>query len=671
MLPRIRDTDQEQWLAWMGYAFASTYRSTLFNQPSSNIDSWNILHVSGKTGAGKSALAKVLNGALGMDMKSTTSAEKTPHAQLEMFCATDGAPIMMDEYNPTNWRQYVTDAFHEHLKKSTDAQTVEKGNADKSVTQYKLESSPVVIGEQQLPEDMAALPRRAVEISLSTQGVKAGSQTASLFQELRSLRDDNYQSGVYHHALRWWRHVVDDVSDPDELVTEWHETMEWIRDGLDDRGVELNSALEREMHQQGLQTVVFGLQRWRFFAIKEGADPAVLFDDADILDVCQYLIERKTGGSAHSLNNEDAMLELFADAAGIIDGSSGEFASPAQKYVEHGSHYTIANQHRDEPGELRIHLKSALPELSRYVRDYGIDHNIYQRSDYYRWFKTSAGDPDSKVTDESIRTHLDDSQRRCVSIDIEQLTDELAVHRTDIIPPWERIPARSSSDDDGGSGSGDGDSEPDHDAGDDVEHPKVSTLGDVTPSQPVASTTGQIEFNEEDHTAASASTNGPDIKATLADDDTEAKLIAWDADDIELPLDDYGSVAFDEVTVRSVEPNDYEGTLQLVATQKTVISPEGQETIDTTDTTDTTATSTATTDGGEVDIDESNVPEDEAKRRGKLKGKIRSHDGDPTVDELSQRLGWPADTTENVVQELKNDAKLLGTPQNGYHIIDD
>ena len=739
MLPRIRDTDHEQWLAWMGYAFASTYRSTLFNQPASNIDSWNILHVSGKTGAGKSALAKVLNGALGMDMKSTTSAEKTPHAQLEMFCATDGAPIMMDEYNPTNWRQYVTDAFHEHLKKSTDSQTVEKGNADKSVTQYKLESSPVVIGEQQLPEDMAALPRRAVEISLSTQGVKAGSQTASLFQELRSLRDDNYQSGVYHHALSWWRHVVDDVSDPDELVTEWHETMEWIRDGLDDRGVELNSALEREMHQQGLQTVVFGLQRWRFFATKEGADPAVLFDDADILDVCQYLIERKTGGEAHSLNNEDALIELFADAASIIDGSAGEFASPSQKYVEHGTHYTVANQHHSEPTELRIHLKSALPELSRFVRDYGIDHNLYQRSDYYRWFKTSAGDPDSKVIDESIGTHLGDSQRRCVAIDIQQLTDDLDVHRTDVIPPWERIPARSdSSDDDGGSGDGDGDGDSrndestadgDSDSGvNSRRQPAVSDIGDIEPSQPMASTTAAIEFGEYDHTAAGSSADGPAIKATLVGDDgTDAKLIAWDEEHLELPIDETGALECDEVTVRGVEPGEYQGTLQLKATEYTTISegvPDGQESIQSVGSnsesqsgvSDSKASdpageqpSEATTDGGsnelpaddqadsdsadelagadtdgtdqpdntdtdhpdpDIDIRDSNVPEDEAKRRGKLKGKIRSHDGQPTVDELSQRLGWPADTTENVVQGLLDDGRIMGTSDDTYRVID-
>jgi energy-coupling factor transporter ATP-binding protein EcfA2 len=719
MLPRIRDTDQEQWLAWMGYAFASTYRSTLFNQPSSNIDSWNILHVSGKTGAGKSALAKVLNGALGMDMKSTTSAEKTPHAQLEMFCATDGAPIMMDEYNPTNWRQYVTDAFHEHLKKSTDSQTVEKGNADKSLTQYKLESSPVVIGEQQLPEDMAALPRRAVEISLSTQGVKAGSQTAALFQELRALRDENFQSGVYHHALQWWQHVVDDVGDPNAMVTEWHETMEWIRDELQTRGIELNSALEREMHQQGLQTVVFGLQHWRSFAIEQGADDAALFDNADILDVCQYLIERKTGGSAHSLNNEDALIELFADAASVIDGSTGEFSSPSQKYVEYGTHYTITNQNRSEPSELRIHLKSALPELSRYVRDYGIDHNLYQRSDYFRWFKTSAGDPDSKVVDESIRSRLEDTQRRCVAIDVEQLTDDLAVHRTDILPPWERIPSKATTSDDDSD-----DSDDDRGEDDSQTHPKISALSDITASQPVASTTATIEFGEYDHTAAGASDDGPAIKATLTDGDTEAKLIAWDADDITLPVDEYGAVNCDEVTVRSVTPDDYQGTLQLKANEQTVVHegvPDGQESVTsvgehtTTTTGDSDSTtetgtntsdaagdqsSTATTDGGHVGSDTDNTdqantpgtpgtdetnktgqstertgaPKSKAQRNGKVRGQIQAcnqNGVDATVDLLAERLDWTVETTDEVIQELLDAGRLMGTAESGYRVIDD
>jgi hypothetical protein len=72
----------------------------------------------------------------------------------------------------------------------------------------------------------------------------------------------------------------------------------------------------------------------------------------------------------------------------------------------------------------------------------------------------------------------------------------------------------------------------------------------------------------------------------------------------------------------------------------------------------------------DIDISAGNVPEDKGKRRGKLKGKIRSHDGQPTVDELSQRLGWPADTTENVVQGLLDDGRIMGTSGGAYRVID-
>jgi len=500
--------------------------------------------------------------------------------------------------------------------------------------------------------------------------------------------------------------------------------MEWLRENLAERGIELNDTLTREMHQQGLQTVCFGLQRWRQFAEDIGADPSTLFDDDDILDMCEHLIERKTGDAAHSLNNEDAMLELFADAASITS-SAAEFSSPSQEYVAHREHYTIVNQHTDESAELRIHLKSALPELSRYIRDYGIDHNLYQRSDYYRWFKTSADDPDSKVLSETVRTYLDDdTQRRCVAIDLERLTDKLNVHRTDIIPPWERVPSRADDADDDTDGDGDRDGE--NSKTQTQSHPKISALNDITASQPVASTTAMIEFGEYDHTAAGASDDGPAIKATLTDGDTEAKLIAWDADDITLPVDEYGAVSCDEVTVRSVTPDDYQGTLQLKANEQTVVHegvPDGQEPIQSvgsasesqSEASDKTSDpageqpSEATTDGGavdselddqadsnnthesdgadtdgtdqpdntdtdqpdpDIDISDSNVPEDEAKKRGKLKGKIRSHDGQPTVDELSQRLGWPADTTENVVQGLLGDGRIMGTSDDTYRVID-
>jgi|APHM01.1.fsa_nt_gi hypothetical protein len=109
--------------------------------------------------------------------------------------------------------------------------------------------------------------------------------------------------------------------------------------------------------------------------------------------------------------------------------------------------------------------------------------------------------------------------------------------------------------------------------------------------------------------------------------------------------------------------------------------------------------STATTDGGEVDtestadrddaddsndrdrpdvnypdIDASNVPEAEGRRRGKVRGKIRTceqNDIDATVDELSKRLGWPVETTADAVQELLDDGILMGTSDSGYRVIDD
>jgi hypothetical protein len=44
----------------------------------------------------------------------------------------------------------------------------------------------------------------------------------------------------------------------------------------------------------------------------------------------------------------------------------------------------------------------------------------------------------------------------------------------------------------------------------------------------------------------------------------------------------------------------------------------------------------------------------------------------PTVGELSQRLGWPADDTENVVQSLldDDDGRIMGTSDDTYRGID-
>jgi putative DNA primase/helicase len=666
LLPRVRD-DREQWLSMIGYAFASSFRPILFNQPASRVDTWNLLHVSGKSGAGKSAVAKTLSGALGMNMKSTTGAEKTSHAQEHMFSATNGMPVAMDEYNPVNWANWKTTAFHEHLKKSTDAQSIEKGNPDQSLTEYRFEVSPMVLGEQTLPESIPALPRRAIEVSLSTTATKADSETASLFNDLRGLKDDDYQSGLHHHAVAWWSHVCDDGSDALELVNRWHETMEWIEAGLQRRDIDIHTELEREMHQQGLQTVTFGLQRWREFAVEQGADPDVLFTDTDIIDTLEYLIKQKTGEQATSINNEDTLLELFASAAAIRNEGE-EYSTPSQKYVEYGEHYRLVHADSATPTELRFHLKSSLPQLSKYIRDYDINIELYEKSDYYRWFDSSSDDPDTPVTGVQKRTSLNESRRRCVSIRFDELTDSLDIHPDDIIPTWVDVFDDDDMNDDDNT-DGNGDVAPDHESSTvnmgnyNVDTVEMTPLADIDTDQPIASTTASIEFGESDQVATDD--NGPDIKATLTGDDgTEATLIAWNAADIELPIDRTGALTCEEVTVRGAQPSQYEETLQLTVTDQTVITPAvdpGQQSIydinaDSDDRNDNEQASV--TDGGTTD--DFDAP-DQATRIERIRNILEDTDGPIEHEKLISKTDWSAVVVTATLEPLLRRQAIMKT----------
>ena len=567
LLPRIRD-DREQWLSMLGYAFASSLRPVLFNQPASRVNTWNLLHVSGKSGAGKSAVAKTLSGALGMNDKSTTGAEKTAHAQEHMFSATNGMSVAMDEYNPENWANWKADAFHEHLKKSTDAQSIEKGNPDQSLTEYRFEVSPVVLGEQQLPESMPALPRRAIEVTLQTTSTARGTETAERFNRLRELADDDWGLGLHHHALDWWAHVCDAAESAIDVVNSWHETADWLRDELDSRGVDLNAELPRAMHQQGLQTVAFGLRRWRQFAVERGADPSLLFDDADIIDTVEHLIDEKTGEHASSVDNESALLELLGDAAAIRD-DGGELAEETQPYVAYGEHYTLVNAETNEPTELRLHLKSTLRQLSKFSRDYGLDATLYQKSDYYRWFKSAAENPDSMILDASQKTYLRDSQKRCVTVDVEQLTDELDVHPADLLP--------AHIDADGIDGVGDTADDDDDSDGDDetyLQTPSVDTqpIGDIDAAeQVVASAIGTVEMREWN--GLGGGDGRPYFTAHLVDETGDAELVIWDEQDMPAIYDENGSIGPDALLVKNAKPDTYDGDLQLVAQRDTVIQP--------------------------------------------------------------------------------------------------
>jgi hypothetical protein len=533
-----------------------------------------MMHISGKSGAGKSAVAKTLQGALGMNSKSTTGAEKTSHAQEHMFSATNGMPVAMDEYNPQNWANWKADAFHEHLKKSTDAQSIEKGNADQSLTEYRFEVSPMVLGEQQLPESMPALPRRAVEVTLQTLSTERGTDTAERFNTLRGLSDDDWGLGLHHHAVAFWSDVCSAAESPIDVVNQWHQTNDWLREQLDARGIDIDGELPRAMHQQGLQTVAFGLRRWRQFALDAGADPSLLFDDADVVDTLEHLIQEKTGEHAASVDNENALLELLGDAAAIRD-PGGEYSVESQPYAAYDTQYTVVNQHTDDPTELRLHLKSVLTQLSKFSRDYGIDATIYQKSDYYRWFKSAAENPDSIVTTASQRTYLGDSQKMCVGVDFEGLTDELDVHRDDLLPDWvaaDSTPSGTDDDDDGGS---DGDSS---DA--------IASLQEGDRDVAVTADVASVDADQPD---------AIDHKATLEGASGSIEAVVWDDADKE-----GGFVEGDSVTVAHASVGEFKGDLQLNVNAETMLERQQPSIEPQQDQSDSDAT--AATDGGDADI---------------------------------------------------------------------
>ena len=661
LLPRIRD-DREQWLSMLGYAFASTMRPVLFDQPASQVDTWNLLHVSGKSGAGKSAVAKTLSGALGMNAKSTTGAEKTPHAQEHMFSATNGMPVAMDEYNPTNWSNYKADTFHELLKKSTDAQSIEKGNADQSLTEYRFEVSPMVLGEQQLPESMPALPRRAVEVTLQTMSTGKGTQTADRFNRLRGLKDDDYGLGLHHHAVDWWAHVCETAESPIDAVNDWHETADWLRDELADRGIDIDDELPRPMHQQGLQTVAFGLRQWRAFARDRGADASLLFDDDDIIDTVEHLIGEKTGEHASSVDNEAALLELLGDAA-AIQNEGGEFDTPSQEYAAYDEHYTTVHHQTDDPTELRLHLKSVLTQLSKFDRDYGIDATLYQRADYYRWFKSAAENPDNMVVDVGARARLGGSNRRCVSIDLEQLTDELDVHEDDLIPDWVLIDGRA--DDDG---------DDDRDTGE-IALDEPADIDDLQAGDQNVAVAGTVDAVDDDQPDA------VDHKATISDGTGSIEATVWDESVTLTPGD--------RVVITGAYVDTFDDRLQLNINDGTTVDLEepniGGDDPDTDDDTPGSDSGKTTSSDGRTRSDGGSQPDDDADDtqqsdadsdpkpalKQRVYQELSNHDsGDElTAAKVATLLGLSEQQAADVLDHIAAKGKKVERIDDGYRVL--
>ena len=376
-LPFTRDA--ERLLPVLGWFYAAPFRPHIKGG-----DEFNLLNVTGDTGSGKTTTLRYLWRCFGMkgepfDCKDTT------FALLSTLGATNSLPVWFDEYKPGDMANYEVKRFHDVLRKTATGSVAQRGNADKTTTEYELKAPAVVSGEQQIQNP--AERRRSVMTAFRTSTTQKGTDTRRAFNNL--VGNGHIENGELvlpdgvpdptNHALAYLRYVTS--LDSDEIEDRWLRARE--------RVYELRQSWDGEhdlddMEVQGLQTVVFGWGVYREFAEAHGVDVDEL-PGTDDLDAALQHVANEAAPSGSRKSHMDRFVELMSRAA-------------AADYLHEGEHYTHVHEgKRDE--ELRINLSQTFDAVSKYCRDHDLDGEdlLNSSSDYRKRFKNATEQGDSYV----------------------------------------------------------------------------------------------------------------------------------------------------------------------------------------------------------------------------------------------------------------------------------
>lgn len=510
LLPKTRHSDRI--IPVLGWTYAATLRPLIAGETGQ----FNSLHVTGRTGAGKSTTLELLRRMFGMN-DDPQKVDDTKFALITSMSVTDSLPVWFDEYKPSDMQSWQLDRFQNLLRMSTRGSVAVRGNADKSTEEYVLDAPVVISGEQSIQGP--AERRRTIQTRFRDDVNAPGSETKTAFDELSEY-------DLTEHAIAYFQWLLGQSEE--ELLELWSDAEDRVDDVLSTTGITGVVDLQR----QGLQTIVFGMLLQREFAADITDD---LDDDRDVdvasVDAVNAAVEYVAGQMGDSSDNTshlDEFVELLCRAA-------------REDYLENGKHHKLIRAGQDDE-ELAIKLSSAHDMVSKYVRDHDINSVdlLNAARDYKEWLREEVDDNDSYVAAVSQNTT---GLNRCVRIDTsiaaEQLEFDSRVFNPVKVDFNNAVEAADDGDDNGDGHSG------------------LVTVCDAvskseTGHETVSVTVLDVEEFGDEHSA--------EFFATVQDESAVVKLVNWSHDKI---LEEG-----DTVRLRGVKIAEYEGTKQLVLDEK-------------------------------------------------------------------------------------------------------
>lgn len=117
---------------------------------------------------------------------------------LKLLSSTNGIPVLLDEFKVSDMRADQVDSLQRFMRKAYAGETEQKGHADQTVEDYRIDAPMVVMGEWSV--SMPALKERFILVRFSD-AVKKNKEMQEAYDRVRNLPLEAFMPGYIEFCL--------------------------------------------------------------------------------------------------------------------------------------------------------------------------------------------------------------------------------------------------------------------------------------------------------------------------------------------------------------------------------------------------------------------------------------------------------------------------------------
>jgi len=339
------------------------------------LDGFSHLFAHGNMGGGKTSTALMMMRLWGFKSQGVNSCTLNAFPMLKLMNATNGTPIVFDEFKKQDMTDFHLDQMHRMLRSSYTNEVVTKGNKDQTITSYPITAPMVVMGEWRIAQPAI---RERILVSSFTDAVKDDPNMQQAFNRLRLLPLESFMNWFIPFALK---------QDAKKIYEEAS-----------------NKVLEYLGHLkipprvlQNLGILYVGYLLFNAFAKENGIDPPVI----DMKAILEHQIEEITGNKTGKVQSSvDQLVEAFS-------------AMAADKGISENYDYRIIDDEEPNKRMLAIPFKDLMPRFKEWIRRTNYEIEILDKNSYWKMF-----DDTDYIVEKSKKVKFRNSSNRCIYIDI-------------------------------------------------------------------------------------------------------------------------------------------------------------------------------------------------------------------------------------------------------------